>query len=526
MDLSLKINQLSAGQRLDQFLKDNLPDLSRGRIQKAIRKGNCLLDGEAVLDSNYRIKAGQKLFFSLDDDKSELKAEDGELKIIWHDEDLAVCDKSPYLTVHPCPSCTENTLVQRLLSRFPKLSQMGGERPGIVHRLDKDTSGLLLVALNEEARLKLTEAFADREIEKEYLALVHGLPPDKGRCDLPIGRHPDIRTKMAIVPENRGGKKAATEWRRLWHSLDKSFSLLSIKIHTGRTHQIRVHMAHLGHPLLGDKLYAPPLVRDMAPRQMLHAAHLSLTHPISQKPLSFSSALPEDFLQTIVKNSHEPFRLIITGNPGCGKSAFTSDLASLGLPVIDADAIVAKLYLDCVDVRDWLSLRGLNSAIAPDSSISKTELMDIFKKRPDIRQEFEKFIHALVQDRINAFWLANKNALAAAAEVPLFFESGWQKLPGSYLAVGIHCDRETRFERLHAKRGWSLDKIEAIESWQMPEEEKMARCDFVYDNMSTPKDLACSAADLLERLKVREEAEQKKLLQDITALSASAVGGE
>lgn len=521
MDLNLEVELASAGRRLDQFLKDRLPAFSRGRIQKAIRSGLCLLDGQAVPDCNYRLKAGQKILFSLVDEKSELKAEDGELKIIWNDNDLAVCDKSPYLTVHPCPSCPENTLVQRLLSRFPQLAKMGGERPGIVHRLDKDTSGLLLVALSEEARLKLTDAFADRKIAKEYLALVHGLAPEQGQCDLPIGRHPEIRTKMAIVPENRGGKKASSEWRRLWNSKDGAFSLLSIKINTGRTHQIRVHMAHLGHPLLGDKLYAPPRVRDMAQRQMLHAARLGLAHPFSGEILNFYSPPPEDLLSTLIENSKQSFRLVITGNPGCGKSSFARALASLGLPVIDADAIVAELYSSSRDVRDWLIMRGFGLAIAPDSSVRKDELMKIFKERPDIRQDFEKFIHSLVQDRINAFWEENKNALVAVAEVPLFFESGWQKTTGSFLTVGIHCDQKTRHERLRVKRGWDMEKIKTIESWQMPEGEKMALCDFVYDNMSTQEDLGKAASSLLERLKRKQVEEEEKLQRDILKLCAA-----
>lgn len=520
MNLRLEADREASGKRLDQFLKDVLPDVSRGRIQKAIRGGSCLLDGQPVTDSSIRLKMGQKVAFAMADDKSELKAEEGELKIVWNDSDMAVCDKPPNLTVHPCPSCPENTLVQRLLSRFPQLAQMEGSRPGIVHRLDKDTSGLLLAALSEKARLKLIDAFAGRKIDKEYLALVHGVPAASGECAEPVGRHPEIRTKMAVVPESKGGKSAHTVWKRLWHSPDKKFSLLSVKIHTGRTHQIRAHMAHLGYPLLGDRLYAPPAVRDMAPRQMLHASRLKLFHPISGEPLSFFSPLPEDFLQTIFKNSERPVNIVITGNPGSGKSTLAKALAAHGLPVIDADAIIARLYSSPGDVSAWLSMRGFEEVLAPNGSVVKTRLMELFESRPEVRREFEKFVHSLALDKIKEFWRENTDQAATVAEIPLFFEAGWQTLAdyNNIMAVGVRSGLSARSERLASSRNWSAEKIAAMESWQTPEDEKMSLCDLVYENTAERSALAESADDLLNRVAARREEERKELAARINAL--------
>lgn len=520
MDLLLEADPAASGKRLDQFLKDAMPGVSRGRIQKAIRGGSCLLDGQPVTDISIRLKNGQKIAFAMADEKSELKAEDGELKIIWNDGDMAVCDKPPNLTVHPCPSCPENTLVQRLLSRFPQLAKMEGARPGIVHRLDKDTSGLLLAALSEEARLKLIDAFAARKINKEYLALVHGMPAAAGECLAPVGRHPEIRTKMAVVPENKGGKSAHTVWKRIWHSPDKKFSLLSVKIHTGRTHQIRAHMAHLGHPLLGDRLYAPSTVRDMAPRQMLHAARLKLSHPISGEPLSFFSPLPADFLQTILKNTERPINIVITGNPGSGKSTLAKALAARGLPVIDADAIIAKLYSTAGDVSAWLSMRGFQDTLAPNGSVIKTRLMELFKSRPEVRREFEKFVHSLTLDKIKEFWRENADKTATVTEVPLFFEAGWQNLAdaNNIMTVGVRSGLGVRSGRLADSRNWSAEKIADMESWQIPEDEKMSLCDLVYENTRDQAALAESADDLLNRVRERREEERNKLAAAINSL--------
>ena len=219
--------------RLDRLLcaQPAMHGVSRERIKQAIRAGQCLVDGSPCLDPSTKIKPGQRVSCALVAEHSPLLPSAGPLECLYADEDLAVVNKPAHLAVHPCPSCQEETLVHRLLHRFPQLAAMGGERPGIVHRLDKDTSGLLLVALNERARLRLSADFADRNVHKVYLALVHGMPPEHGVCDAPLGRHPTVKVKMAVCT---GGREALTEWQRLYVAPDRSFSLLAIRLHTGR----------------------------------------------------------------------------------------------------------------------------------------------------------------------------------------------------------------------------------------------------------------------------------------------------
>ena len=204
--LDFRVAGALVGQRLDKALCGLLPDLSRAAVQRAITAGTCRIDGLPVSTASLKLKAGQEVRLDLPDTANELRAEDEAVDILWQDEHLLLCNKPAGLTVHPCPSCPENTLVQRLLHHFPRLREQEGLRPGVVHRLDKDTSGLLLVALDEPTRLRMSEAFARREVHKEYLALVQGVPPQTGTCREPLGRHPTAKVKMAVVPEKRGGK--------------------------------------------------------------------------------------------------------------------------------------------------------------------------------------------------------------------------------------------------------------------------------------------------------------------------------
>ena len=253
-------------------------------------KQHGMVDGLPVSRPDAKTRPGQRVLLELPPTENALSPEEGHLELLWQDESLVVCNKPAGLTVHPCPSCPEHTLVQRLLGRFPQLGRLEGLRPGIVHRLDKDTSGLLLVALTEPARLALSAAFARREVRKEYLVLVSGLPPEQGECREPLGRHPTAKIKMAVLPETRGGKPAHTTWKRLWNTPDQRVSLLAVRIHTGRTHQIRVHLAHLGHPLVGDFLYG----REEPPRCLLHACGLRCLSPETGQELRLFSPPPED----------------------------------------------------------------------------------------------------------------------------------------------------------------------------------------------------------------------------------------
>lgn len=508
-----------AGQRLDAVIKYCLADVSRAKIQKAIKEGYCEISGELLKNPAYKVRESQLIKIDFPEVESRLKPMHGELKIVWQDNDLAVCAKPANLVVHPCPSYEEETLAHRLLARFPQLANQPAARPGIVHRLDKDTSGLLLVALSEKARLKLTDAFAERKIKKEYLALVAGVAPEIGKCEEAIGRHPTVKTKMAIIPENAGGRPAYTEWRRLWHNQD--ISLLRVVIHTGRTHQIRVHLAHCGLPILGDSTYAPASVARLASRQMLHAWRLELKHPITDDELKFCLPPPADFFETIETLPKKMLKIVVTGNQGCGKSSFCKALAAQGLPVISADQIVADLYAHKSAATDWISTWLGTEAINPDGSVNKSVLFELLQKKPEIRREFETAIHGLVLDEIERFWEKHADNVATVAEIPLYFESNFQKkITPEPFVVGISCPKNIRWQRIAENRGWSEDKIEALESWQWPEAKKMAACNAVIANTGPEKDLINAASRLISGLETKRRAERHQLIAEIEKLCA------
>ena len=524
MDIVLIVDPPRAGQRLDRILSDALPDHSRGTVQKAVEAGRCLVDGFPETAVSRKMKAGQEIRFTPPAENSRLEAEEGHVDVLWHDTHMLVCRKPAGLTVHPCPSCPSGTLVQRLLGRFPQLAQQEGLRPGIVHRLDKDTSGLLLVALDEGTRLALSDAFARREIRKRYLTLVQGVPEARGVCREPVGRHPTAKIKMAVVPESRGGKPAHTEWERLWSSPDGSFSLLAVRIHTGRTHQIRVHMAHAGHPLLGDALYAPTATARRAPRQMLHAWRLHFRHPRTGEEMNFCCPPPLDFLEAAANNARRMQRVVLTGNPGSGKSAVGAALRERGLPIISADAIVAELYAPGGDGADHIARRWGSDMLDARGGVDKDALLALFRERPEVRREVEELFHALVRDAVERFWLdaEARGARCAVAEIPLYYECGWHN--GAFsprpVAVAIHCPQASRFDRLTRNRGWDDEKNALIESWQWPAERKEAAADLVLDNSGDRTMLAHSVDLLLERLAARRADTDTALTQGIAALCA------
>lgn len=518
MEFNIQVDKSLSGKRLDLILKDSTSGMSRATLQNAVREGLCRVDGVEITEPDKKIFSGQTIEISIPDNPTELSPEEGDTDVIWHDEHMAVCFKPVNLTVHPCPSCTQNTLVQRLLARFPQLAKQGGLRPGIVHRLDKDTSGLMIVALDEPARLKLTEEFAERKIGKEYLALVHGIIPEKGECCEAIGRHPVIKTKMAVIPEQKGGKPAKTQWRRLWHGTN--ISLVAVRIFSGRTHQIRVHMAHIGYPVLGDKLYATPVTRKMAPTQMLHAWQLWFDHPSSGKSLHFCAPPPPQFFKTACQLSFAPIPIVVTGNPGSGKSTFRKILAGCGLPEASADDIVAKLYSQ-EDVVDWVRKHMGDTALNKKGSLDKKALFTILRDNRPLGLEFERFVHSLVAAEIENFWHKQKGlqSLAAVAEIPLFFECGWQdKFTPRPLTIGVHCDLSTRNARIESSRGWDIIKLHTIEQWQWPEEKKMSACDIVVDNNGTKEKLEKEAKKVIAKLEEIKLKEEHELLAHLKAL--------
>jgi 23S rRNA pseudouridine1911/1915/1917 synthase len=285
------------GKRLDVVLSDfaqaHRLGLSRTHIQKLILEGNITVKAVNDLKPHYKIKADDEIMIRIENKKPQaVRAENIPLEIIYEDGDVAVVNKPAGLVVHPAPGNYEHTLANALLYRFPALSDINPLRPGIVHRLDKDTSGLLVVAKNNTAHLALAKQFARHSIKRNYVALVKGkVEFDENIIEMPIARHPRARKKMAVgFGEN--SKYARTYYRTLKRS--DACSLLQLEPFTGRTHQLRVHLAFLGHPILGDTTYGK---NNEFPRLALHANHLGFIHPSSGKFIEFSCEIPSEFMK-------------------------------------------------------------------------------------------------------------------------------------------------------------------------------------------------------------------------------------
>lgn len=284
-----------AGLRLDQALARIFPQHSRSRMQNWMRETRVLIDGVSAGDAKRKVWGGERVEVhpAADPAQTAFKAEAIPLKIVHEDDTIIVVDKPAGLVVHPGSGNWEGTLLNALLYHAPQTRDV--PRAGIVHRLDKETTGLLVVAKTIEAQTNLVRQLQDRRVKREYLALVHGRPrPEEGSVDAAIGRHPVDRTRMAI---NTQGKPARTHYRVLNKFEDAS--LIECRLETGRTHQIRVHMQSIGHPLLGDPVYGQrsirPGVLTSLPRQALHAARLGLVHPASGLAMQWESPLPPDF---------------------------------------------------------------------------------------------------------------------------------------------------------------------------------------------------------------------------------------
>jgi len=298
---TLLVTPEGAGNRLDTWLSGREPDLSRARIQALIHGGHVKLEGKPAKPSQ-KLSAGQTITLTIPPAvETALLPEAIPLDVLFEDRDLIVINKPAGLVVHPAAGHASGTLVNALLARCPDLAGIGGEiRPGIVHRLDRDTTGVMVVAKNETAMRSLVNQFRHRQVTKEYLALVWGhLNPPSGRTETLIGRNPHDRKKMSAKPII--GRPAVTLYETA--ATFAATALLRIRIETGRTHQIRVHMAHLGHSIVGDQHYGRPR-REALPvpvpaRQMLHAAKLSFIHPATGHPMTFEAPLPADMRELV-----------------------------------------------------------------------------------------------------------------------------------------------------------------------------------------------------------------------------------
>ena len=312
--IRIRVSPSDEGKRLDVLVASFLSDCTRTYVAGLIGAGHIRVDGH-IRKPGYRVKSGQKVSGVIPPPVAvEFKPEPIPIEILYEDDHIIMVNKPPGLVVHPAPGHFSGTLVNGLLYHCPDLGGIGGKlRPGIVHRLDKDTSGTLVVAKNDAAHTHLSRQFKSRKIQKQYLVLVHGDVKKKtGSIKLPIGRHPVDRKRMSTVSPK--GRMAETAW-----SVKEQFqgiALLEVDLKTGRTHQIRVHCAALNHPIVGDKVYRPrklektiardhpqsdkilPLLQS-AKRQMLHAWRLSFQHPHTGKAVSFESPLPEDMAQLI-----------------------------------------------------------------------------------------------------------------------------------------------------------------------------------------------------------------------------------
>ena len=300
--IAIALDASHAGWRLDRALAALVPSLSRERLKVLTKAGALTRDGTAVRDPATKVKGDERYTLIVPaPEPAHNEPQEIPLPIVFEDEHLLVVDKPAGLVVHPAAGNRDGTLVNALLHHCGgSLSGIGGvARPGIVHRIDKDTSGLLVIAKHDKAHEGLAKQFAAHSIDRRYLAIVSGIPRQaEGTVDAPLARSPQNRKKIAIVQEGRG-KRAVTHWKRL--KLLDDAALVECRLETGRTHQVRVHMASIGHPLVGDPVYGRgksghrKLLNQLDfKRQALHAAHLGFVHPVTKGRLSFDSALPSD----------------------------------------------------------------------------------------------------------------------------------------------------------------------------------------------------------------------------------------
>ncbi len=477
--------------RLDAFLAQQA-DISRVQAKKAIDEGLCLVRG-AKVKPNYKVQKDDTVSYTQILVNSELEAEEGHLEILYRDNDYVIINKPPNLTVHPSPSQESGTLVHILLSHFPSLKEMEGLRPGIVHRIDKDTSGILVIALHDKARRALSESFAQRQVHKEYLALVHNIPKDgQGQViDLPIGRHESQKTKMAV---SKNGKNALTEFKVIHADTRRNYALLGVRIHTGRTHQIRVHLSHSGLPLWGDKTYTakilkpiPSALQGVAKRQMLHAWKISFIQPITNEEISITCDIPQDMQMCLDRLKAQTKKYIVTGNAGSGKSLILQFAKEAGYPIFSADAYVSSLYQKDAAGTFLLSRTFGEEILGKDGAIDKKILSEHMQEE-ESRKKIEKIIHPLVYKAMEEFFekCVEEVHVKAFAEIPLYFESG--AVDNQYTTLCVWTEEDIRHKRLQ-ERGWSEDSISFFDNLQFSSEEKKQLSDICLENSTTIDDL-------------------------------------
>ncbi len=297
----INLQVLTSGERLDRYLSQELPDISRSRIQQLIEQDNVRLNGKVCTSKKISVKVGDRITLEIPvPEPLQLQAEDIPLDILYEDDQLLIINKAAGLVVHPAPGHPDGTLVNALLAHCPNLPGIGGvQRPGIVHRLDKDTTGAIAIAKTELAHQNLQAQLKAKTARREYLGVVYGAPKtEKGIIDLPIGRHPVDRKKMATVSLDKGGRIAITHWR-IQERLG-NYTLMHFQLETGRTHQIRVHSTQIGHPIVGDPIYGSGRsIGVNLSGQALHAWRLMLQHPVTQELIQVTATPPPEFTKLL-----------------------------------------------------------------------------------------------------------------------------------------------------------------------------------------------------------------------------------
>jgi len=296
------VQDTEEGMRLDVFLTDKLNKLTRSYIQDLIRGGYVLVNNSKKLKAHYKLKSNDIVDITIPPPKKiEILEEDIPIDILYEDEYLAVIDKPKGMLVHPTQDIYSGTLVNAILYHFDRLSNVGGVlRPGIVHRLDKNTSGLLVIAKRDMIHKALSKQLKDRKMLRIYWAIVEGnIDEDKGVIDTHIGRHPVDRKKMTVI-DTQSSRRAITYFKVLKRFGEK-YTLVELKLQTGRTHQIRVHMTHIGHPIVGDTVYGSKKQRFKVQGQVLHAKKIGFIHPVTEEYMEFEGELPSYFIKLIKK---------------------------------------------------------------------------------------------------------------------------------------------------------------------------------------------------------------------------------
>jgi len=493
---------------------------SRSQVNSWIKDGLVLVDGSPCLKPSQSLVRGQSVVVQVPVSGTDPVPVKGELEEVYKDDQVLVLNKQPGISVHPALSLNEPTLVNYLLYKYPQLkNNFSGDRPGIVHRLDRDTSGLMVVALDEESAVNLARAFHDRKVDKEYLAIVSGCPEsDQGEINHSLGRDPKSRIKVAVLSD---GRRARTKYYVRHCGIDKNWALVRLEILTGRTHQIRVHMAELGHPVLGDSLYGGEikilwgfkqrLLSKLIKRQLLHSTRLEFTHPETGKRMCFAKPPPKDFVQACLYMERRLQRVVITGSMGSGKSSVISLLESLGYPVFIADQCVAELYEPGNDGWRIIKNRFGSSFIdGEDQPVNKARLARAVSRDKAILAELGHLIHPLVRHRLDEFWNKSRDRRVAFAEIPLVFETGMDH--GCDFVVGVYCQDEIRRKRLSKTRKVSPNQFELMDRSQMDQASKINRCALVLDNSSSQIDLTVKVKALTRALKyLRTKSARTKL---------------